>query len=146
MKGSMDDQVGRSGLQFLGRFKNSQPEGYFWLGLINNGFIHGKVDENGLGTGENLAFIYPDGETALRGQFTNLYMKKAKHVDVLKYGCDENGLFIATKFSDPLNDYDFVYEPCTNSSFRWAAKKFKIHTNSKMQNLAFQTFPTVEKE
>ena len=75
MKGSMADQVGRSGLQFLGRFKNGQPEGHFWLGLINNGFIHGKVDENGLGTGEDLAFIYPDGETALRGQFTNLYMK-----------------------------------------------------------------------
>ena len=92
MKGSMADQVGRSGLQFLGRFKNGQSKGHFWLGLINNGFIHGKVgkvDEKGLATGEDLAFIYPDGETALRGQFTNLCMKKAKHVDVLKYGCDK---------------------------------------------------------
>ena len=106
MKGSMADQVGRSGLQFLGRFKNGQSKGHFWLGLINNGFIHGKVDENGIGTGEDLAFIYPDGETALRGRFTN-------------------GMFIATNFSDPLNDYEFFYEPCTNSSFGGGSKEIQ---------------------
>ena len=142
----MTDQVGMSGLQFLGRFKNGQPEGQFWLGLINNGFIHGKVDKNGLGTGDDLAFIYPDGETVLRGQFKNLYMKKAKHVDVLKYGCDKNGLFIATQFSDPLNDYDFSKNLVQTQGLVVVGKKFKIHMNSKMQNLAFQTYLTVEKE
>ena len=141
MKGSMADQIGKAGLQFLGRFKDGQPDGHFWLGLINNGFIHGKVDENGLGTSEHLAFIYPDGETALRGQFNNLYMKKAKHVDVLKYGCDENGMFIATEFTDPLVDYEFFYEPCTNSSFGGGSKEIQDPYEFKNAKVGISNIP-----
>ena len=45
-------------------------------------------------------------------------MKKAFHVEVLKYGCDENsGLFVVKNFSDKLSEQEFFYEPCTNISF-----------------------------
>ena len=77
------------------------------------------VNENGLVTGDDLAFIYPDGITALRGKFENTYMKKAKHAEVKEYACNDRGLLIATKFTEPLSSNEFFYDPCTNES--WGA-------------------------
>ena len=91
--------------------------GHFWIGLIKTGFIHGMANKDGLATGNNLAFIYPDGETALKGYFENKYMKSAKYVEVQKYGCDENGMFVATEFTKPLSEDEFFYDPPTNFSF-----------------------------
>ena len=105
------------GTQFIGRFQNGKVVGHFWLGLINNGYIHGFANEDGLATGNEIAFIYPDGETALRGHFDNKYMKSAKHVDVLSYACDDHGMFVASEFTKPLSDYEFHYDPPTNASF-----------------------------
>ena len=108
--------------------------------MCNSGYIQGVADKDGLATGDNMVFVYPDGETAYkyvtfkirymiihivlkmflfshRGRFENKYMIKAKNVDVKNYGCDDTGMFIPTEFSDPLSDYDFYYEPCTNNSF-----------------------------
>ena len=107
----------RPDVQFFGRFKSGKVNGHFWLGLLNNGYIHGVTDEHGLASGNEIAYIYPDGETALRGHFENKYMKKAKHVDVLKYGCDENGMPIAMEYTEPLSNEEFYYDPCTNESF-----------------------------
>ena len=76
----------------MGRFLNGQVVGHFWIGLIKTGFLHGVANKDGLATGNNLAFIYPDGETALKGYFENKYMKSAKYVEVQKYCCDENGM------------------------------------------------------
>ena len=45
------------GNHFLGRFKNGQVVGHFWIGMCNNGYIHGVADEHGFATGDNLAFI-----------------------------------------------------------------------------------------
>ena len=65
------------GTGFIGRFKNGQVHGHFWVEMIGQGFLHGKANENGLATGSDIAFIYPDGETAFKGQFENKHMKKA---------------------------------------------------------------------
>ena len=36
----------------------------------------------------------------------------------MKYGCDEKtGLLVVKKYSDPLSDQAFFYDPPTNSSF-----------------------------
>ena len=110
------------GAHFMGRFLNGQVVGHFWIGLINNGYIHGVANEEGLATGDDIVFIYPDGETALRGKFENRYMKKARNVNVKNYGCDENGMFIPTEFSEPLSDYEYSYDPCTNESFGGVSK------------------------
>ena len=101
----------------MGTFVNGQVQGNFWVGMVNGGNLHGKVDENGQITGDEIAYIYPDGETAFKGRFENRIMKKAYNVDVKEYGCDENGLFIVKKFSEPLTDEIFKYEPTTNISF-----------------------------
>ena len=116
---------GQNGLHFLGRFRNGQVHGPFWIGLLNNGYIHGFADENGNATGDNITFIYPDGETALKGHFENAYMKNARNVEVKNYGCDENGMFIANEFTEPLTADEFFYDPCTNDSFGGGSKYIK---------------------
>ena len=113
----------KSGSHYIGYFKNGQAVGNFWIGLANNGFINGMVDEMGQVTGDNLVFIYPDGITALKGRFENTYMKNARNVDVKEYDCDENGLLIATDFTEPLSNYRFFYDPSTNES--WGAGNSK---------------------
>ena len=79
--------------------------------------MHGIADENGDITGDDIAFIFSDGETAFKGYFKNKEMKKAFNVDVLQYGCNSDGMFIAEKFSEPLSNDVFYYEPVTNISF-----------------------------
>ena len=86
--------------------------------MINGGFLHGKADEKGLLTGNDIAYIYPDGETAFLGRFENKFMKGAFNVDVEKYGCSEDGsILLVEKFTEPLSDQLFYYQPCTNESF-----------------------------
>ena len=114
---------GKSGSHYIGYFKNGQAVGNFWIGLVNNGFIHGMVDEMGQVTGENLVFIYPDGITALKGHFENTYMKNARNVEVKEYHCDENGLLFAADFTEPLSNYRYFYDPSTNES--WGAGNSK---------------------
>ena len=104
------------GLSFLGRFVNGQVTGNFWAGMKGRGFIHGKADDQGRASGPNISYIYPDGETAFLGHFENLQMKEAFHADVLEYGCDDFGIPIVKKFTQPLSQQVFKYEPCTNIS------------------------------
>ena len=80
------NMVPYAGAHFIGYFKNGQAVGNFWIGLANNGFLHGVVDKHGHVTGENICFIYPDGITALCGFFENTFMKNAKHVEIRGYG------------------------------------------------------------
>ena len=129
------------GTHFLGRFLNGQVVGHFWIGLINSGYIHGVADEHGLATGDDLAFIYQDGETALKGQFENKYMRKAKNVNVKKYGCDDNGMFIATEFTEPLSSHEFFYDPCTNESFGGGSKELEDPYEVKTVRLAPSSVP-----
>jgi len=106
------------GIGFVGRFKNGQVHGNFWAGMVNEGYLHGKADENGFLTGDRIAYIYPDGETAFFGRFENKFMKGAFNVDVLEYGCSEDGTMLQVeKFTNPLSEHLFYYEPSTNETF-----------------------------
>ncbi len=133
IRGQLDSLHPHHGIGFIGKFKNGQVVGNFWIGLINNGFLHGTADESGHVTGDNIAYIYPDGETAFKGRFEDRIMKKAYNVDVLEYGCDENYLMKVEKFSQPLSDQVFFYEPCTNETFGggaplWVRDPYEVKT------------------
>ena len=54
------------GFGFIGNFRNGQVYGNFWVGMVHGGYLHGKADKNGLITGNDITFIYPDGETAYK--------------------------------------------------------------------------------
>ena len=86
-------------------------------------------------------FIYPDGETALKGYFENKIMKKAKNVDVKNYGCDVNGIFVAIEFTESLNDYEFFYDPCTNESFGGGSKHIQDPYEMKTVKLSTSGLP-----
>ena len=64
------------GIGFIGRLKNGQVSGHFWVGMIGGGFLHGLANSDGLASGSDVAYIYPDGETAFRGHFENRAMMK----------------------------------------------------------------------
>ena len=81
LKRNVLQMVPSPGAHFIGQFKNGQAVGTFWLGLINNGFIHGQVDAYGQISGNDLTFIYPDGKTALHGSFIKTIMKSTKYVN-----------------------------------------------------------------
>ena len=105
------------GTAFFGTFKNGQIFDDFWVGMQNGGFLHGKADKNGLLSGENIMYVYPDGETTFKGTFKNRIMKSAYHVDIKKYKINENGMLKASALTEKLSDQEYFYEPCTNTSF-----------------------------
>ena len=51
-------------------FNNGVRIGWIYKGLIGGGYVIGKVDDKGDLTGQDIAFIYPDVRTAIKGQFT----------------------------------------------------------------------------
>ena len=46
--------------------------------MEGGGHLHGKVNSEGLISGDNIAYIYPDGETALLGKFEDRVMIEAR--------------------------------------------------------------------
>ena len=104
-------------IQYFGYFENGQAVGRFWIQMQGSGFLHGKVDSNGMISGDEIAYIYPDGETALLGKFEDRVMKNAFHVKVEEFGCDSNGLFYVKKLSEKLSDQNYIFEIPTNTSW-----------------------------
>ena len=69
------------GLGYFGHFENGKPVGTAWRGLMGKGWIYGKVDQHGHHTGNNIAYIYNDFETALLGRFEKgVMVKHKKHI------------------------------------------------------------------
>ena len=66
------------GTHFQGVFKNGQAYGHFWIQMVGDGHLHGKISPDGLISGNDIAYIYQDGETALLGQFEDRVMKQAR--------------------------------------------------------------------
>ena len=54
-----------------------------------DGFLYGVVDHEGDFTGDNIAFIYPDFSTGLRGTFVRGVLHNATAVDVVAERCYE---------------------------------------------------------
>lgn len=105
------------GVQFQGLFKNGQAFGHFWIQMQGGGHLHGQVNSDGLISGNDIAYIYPDGQTALLGVFEDRIMKKAYHVNVEEYSCNDYGLLYVEKFSSKQSKDIFYFDPPTNVSF-----------------------------
>ena len=107
---------------YIGYYKNSIASGNFWIGILGGepcGHIHGKItSKDGMVTGKNISYIYPDMETALVGKFENRLMKDAQEAKVLGVKCDENGILYVNQYStlDPSSPH-YYYEPASNISF-----------------------------
>ena len=90
----------------MGRFYRGVARGFCWKGCFGGGFLCGFVDpKDGSFSGNDLAFIYPDFKTVLRGQFKNGLLVKGQICSLIGSKC-EKGIFIPT-FTKPEGQ---VYE------------------------------------
>ena len=102
--------------------------------------MHGQFDNNGEATGDNLAFIYPDMDTAFEGRFENFVMKKAHEAQVYSIHCHVDGFIAVSKFSaksEPI----FYYDPPTNTSFGAGPEGIVDPYESKWVEVAVSTAP-----
>jgi len=87
-------------LTFIGMHRNGKPFGTCWKILKGGGYVVGKVNEDGQLTGTNIAYMFPDIETALVGIFEDGVMKEAKATKlsevILDYGCIKVPKFSST--------------------------------------------------
>uniref|UniRef100_G3Q7G2 Histone-lysine N-methyltransferase SETD7 n=1 Tax=Gasterosteus aculeatus aculeatus TaxID=481459 RepID=G3Q7G2_GASAC len=58
-------------LMFKGQYKDNNRCGECWIYYPDGGCVFGEVNEDGEMTGESVAYIYPDGHTALYGSFVD---------------------------------------------------------------------------
>ena len=79
-------------------------------------------------SGSDLAFIYPDYETAYVGRFENLVMRGAQVSEAVGHRCNEHGLMEVAfaEASGPLIEY----WPPTNTSFGAGPEVFLNQFNS----------------
>lgn len=92
-----------SGISYIGRHEDGVPVGPQWRVVIGSGYIYGNVDEKGEFTGDDIAYIYPDFQTVMFGEFKNGIMIKAREcqVEAVKFSRGIPEL----KFTEPLGPY-----------------------------------------
>lgn len=56
---------------FQGQYKDNIRHGVCWVYYPDGGSLVGEVNEDGEMTGEKIAYVYPDGRTALYGKFVD---------------------------------------------------------------------------
>lgn len=80
--------------------------------------MHGTFaeDDDWEATGNHLAFIYPDMETAFLGDFKHFVMNEAVEAEVSEVSCGQNGFVVVTKFEKKQGP-KYFYKPPTNESF-----------------------------
>ena len=121
--GFIKEELVRQGTRFLGYYKNGYASGTFWAGMLGGepyGHLHGTIqDANGIISGNNISYIYPDMETALVGKFEDRTMLDAKHLKVFEVKCNSNGIPYVHTFTQPEMSikHTFYYEAPTNKSF-----------------------------
>ena len=70
--GPKDIKISRKMLKFVGRYYRGIRRGFCWQGCFGGGFLCGEVSKtDGSWTGDDIAYIYPDFQTVLRGSFVN---------------------------------------------------------------------------
>ena len=88
------DKKGR--LSFVGKHENGQPCGTCWKIIPGGGCVVGEVDSDGLLTGADIAYIYPDFATVLLGEFRDGVMEKAQEAFIVGMEENDNGIKVPT--------------------------------------------------
>ena len=72
-------------LSFIGNYENGIPIGPCWRRLVGGAWFYGIVNENGEFTGSNdIAYIYPDLELTMVGQFKNSLLVIMNKINICK--------------------------------------------------------------
>ena len=89
---------------FLGN--TPQPNSLMWQWRgdeLHHGFLYGRVGSSGLFTGDNIAFIYPDLKTGLRGKFINGELVEATAVEIVAHRIRNGVKELKFKEAEPFN-------------------------------------------
>ena len=103
------------GISYVGRFEDGIPVGPAWRLVVGEGVIYGEPDGNGKLTGDEIAYVYPDMVTALRGRFENGVMKEAEEVEVVACRCVKG--ILQLRFSQPSRGQTFAAGIPTKDSY-----------------------------
>ena len=76
--------------------------GWVYLGQLGGGYIVGQVNTEGDITGDNIAYIYPDFRTAIRGTWCEGRLVSGHLVSVISSCVTEAGIIIPV-FSETIN-------------------------------------------
>ena len=99
----------QNGIGQVVRFAHGKPtKEPAWIGLISSltesqGFLYGKIDQNGKMNGNDIVYIYPKAKLALVGKFKDNVMISARKSFITEVNC-ENDL-LQLKFSTPEGNY-----------------------------------------
>ncbi|XP_061757526.1 histone-lysine N-methyltransferase SETD7 isoform X1 [Nerophis ophidion] len=71
LNGPAQEVDGEGRLVFKGQYKDNIRNGECWVYYSDGGCVFGMVNEDGEMTGESIAYVYPDGQTALYGRYVD---------------------------------------------------------------------------
>ncbi|XP_044060921.1 histone-lysine N-methyltransferase SETD7 isoform X7 [Siniperca chuatsi] len=110
LNGPAQEFDGEGHLVFKGQYKDNNRCGECWVYYPDRGCVFGEVNEDGEMTGESVAYIYPDGHTALYGSFVDGELIKARLATLIS---NESGRprFEITPNS-PMYSYDKSTSTC----------------------------------
>ncbi|QQP51883.1 Uncharacterized protein FKW44_013365 [Caligus rogercresseyi] len=101
------------GISFIGHYENGVPSGPSWRVVPGGGLLYGTTEDMEF-TGENLAYIYPDLETAIIGRFKKGLLVEGREAKLERVRC-VNGIYEA-QFSEP-DGPSYHYRRPTNATF-----------------------------
>ena len=103
-------------LVFAGRYARGLPVGPCWLAREGQGWLHGAVDGRGRFTGDDIAFVYPDGGTCLVGRFEEEVMVAAARGRITAAATDDAGVLRAAVERRPGAQRRFSFSPSDSKS------------------------------
>lgn len=71
LNGPAQEFDGEGRLMFKGQYRDNSRCGECWIYYPDGGCVFGKVNEDGEMSGDSVAYVYPDGRTALYGAFVD---------------------------------------------------------------------------
>lgn len=104
------DSEGR--LVFKGQYRDNSRHGECWIYFPDRACLFGKVNEDGEMTGKAVAYIYPDGQTALYGNFVDGELIEAR-LAAVTMGTDRP--HFETVPDSPVYSYDKSTSTCIST-------------------------------
>ncbi|XP_061408422.1 histone-lysine N-methyltransferase SETD7 isoform X1 [Lethenteron reissneri] len=94
------DPEGR--ITFRGQYRDNLRCGLCWIYFSDGGRLVGEVNSDGEMTGDQVAYVYPDGRTAFYGRFSDGEMISAQPAIILGLDKNEKPRFEVDKGAGPI--------------------------------------------
>ncbi|XP_022057095.2 histone-lysine N-methyltransferase SETD7 isoform X1 [Acanthochromis polyacanthus] len=110
LNGPAQELDGEGRLVFKGQYKDNSRCGECWVYYPDGGCVFGQVNEDGEMTGDSVAYVYPDGRTALYGSFVDGELIEARLATLISNQTGRPRFDIAP--NSPVYSYDKSTSSC----------------------------------